>query len=101
MDEFTDWYRLELVRQVLVEDAQTHKIHKERGFLIYDPMRNLWLDAAGQSSAFRNDLFRPFTNQKEAESEVARLNAERIRNRRQEENGPVEWPGDKTITRGV
>ncbi len=95
MDEFTDWYRLELVREILVEDPQTHETHEERTFLIYDPMRNLWFDAAGQSSAFRNDLFRPFTSQERAEKEVSRLNEERFGNRFQETGGAADWPGDK------
>lgn len=76
MDTFADWYRLELLRVILVEDPQTRQTHEERTYLIYDPMRNLWSDASGRSSPFRSNLFYPFACQEQAEKEVLRLNKE-------------------------
>lgn len=101
MDEFMDWYQLELLRTILVEDPQTRKTHEERTYLIYDPLRNLWLDASGQSSAFRNDLRWPFTSGEKAKKEVLRLNEERSRNHRQETEGFKTWPDEGRIIKEI
>ncbi|MBI4119902.1 MAG: hypothetical protein HY454_00365 [Parcubacteria group bacterium] len=101
MDAETDWYQLELLREILLEDPQTRKTHRQETFLIYDPMRNLWIDAAGQASGFRNDLFHPFTSKEGAVREVMRLNQERLNNRFPEAEGAREWPGDNGILKGI
>jgi len=92
-----DWYRLELLREILVEDPQTRQTHTVRTFLIYDPLRNLWFDSFGSSSAFRNNLFYPFASEEVGRRKVQRLNTERLKNRQRERDDPAEWPGEKGI----
>ena len=63
---------VQLSGEKLVEDPNTHQIYKIGFWVIYDCKRNLFIDSAGCSSPFRNNLFYPFTSYEEANKERSR-----------------------------